>query len=406
MEERKKQMPKVDRREFLRLTAAWGLTATLGGILGAPASADAQEIRERVIASAAKEREKLKAAKYILKYASGGRIDRWPEGPVATGSPEILGTWEFKESLERDSKGAIAVDLIQGGKLGVQTILAKKVQQGVIGGCTCSTQNVAGLIPVWNVTDFPYSIGAEENYFKLLYSKEFSDTVRKKSVNGGIVFLWAFAPHRWFGLRKGIPYEVRLPEHLEGLKIRVTGSKLEQEALKTLPCNPTPLAWGECYTGMKEGAIDGIHVNVAAQVDFKFHEVQSQMVDSGFMFSSDANWVSTKFYRKLPPSLQEAVLEAAYQATVTVHDIFEPFHVRQIGNRPQSPPDSILGKSDVKLVFLSPREKEVWKDWLAYDRHKKKYAPLVEKFGRKEFETVLRVARAAGKPEKRRWWKA
>ncbi len=42
----------VDRREFLRLTAAWGFTATLGGILGASASADAKEIGERVIAQA------------------------------------------------------------------------------------------------------------------------------------------------------------------------------------------------------------------------------------------------------------------------------------------------------------------------------------------------------------------
>jgi|TARA_B100000315_G_scaffold127744_1_gene117467 TRAP-type C4-dicarboxylate transport system substrate-binding protein len=405
-ENRKDQMARVDRREFLQLTATWGFTATLGGILGASASADAQEIREWVIASAAKEKEKLKAAKYVLKYASGGRLKRWPEGPVATGSPEILGTWEFKQSLEKGSNGAIAVDLIEGGKLGFQTKLAKKTQQGVIGGCTCSTQNVAGLIPVWNVTDFPYSIGSEENYWKLQYSKEFNDTVRKKSMDSGIVFLWAFAPHRWFGLRKGVPHEVRLPEHLKGLKIRVTGSKLEQEALKTLPCNPTPLAWGECYTGMKEGAIDGIHVNVAAQVDFNFQEVQSQLIDSGFMFSSDANWLSTKFYRKLPPSLQEVVLEAAYQGTVASHDIFEPFHVKQVGNRPNSPADSICGRSDVKVIILTPKEKEVWKEWLAYDQHKKKYAPLVERFGKKEFETVLRVARASGKPEKRRWWKA
>jgi len=407
MEKKKKQeLVQIDRRKFLRLMSTYGMTATLGGILGASSSADAQELRQRVIAQAAKEEEKRRSAKYTLLFATGGLFNRWPNEPVVTSSVELIGAWQLKESIERNSKGAIVFNVVEGGALGAQTILAKKLQQGIINGATCSTQNVAGLIPVWNVTDFPYTIGEEENYWKLLYSKEFNDLIRVKSMEGGLMCLYVFAPHRWFNLRKGIPHEVRRPEHLEGLKIRVTGSKLEQEALKVLPCNPTPLAWGETYTAMKEGAIDGIHVNVAAQSDFAFHEVAGQIVNTGFMFSSDATWISTKFYRKLSSKLQEVILEAAYEGTVFAHDTFEPFHIRQIGIRPNSPPDSIWKKAGVKQVILTPAEKEVWKDWLAYDRNKKRYAPLVKRFGQREFETVLRVAQTLGKPEKRRWWKA
>ena len=403
---RKQELGQVDRRQFLRLMSAYGMTATVGGMLGAPFSADAQEIRQRVIAQAAKEKEKRRSAKYTMLFATGGLMNRWPKGSVVKTSVELIGAWQLKEGIERKSKGEIVINMVEGAKLGAQTRLAKKLQQGVIDGCTCSTQNVAGLIPVWNVTDFPYTIGEEENYWKLLYSKEFNDLVRVESMQKGIMCLYVFAPHRWFNLRKGISHEVRRPEHLKGLKIRVTGSKLEQEALKVLPCNPTPIAWGETYSAMKEGAIDGIHVNVAAQSDFGFHEVSGQIIDSGFMFSSDATWIGTKFYRKLSSKLQEAVLESAYEGTVFAQDTFEPFHVRQIGIRPNSPPDSIWKKAKVKQVILTPAEKEVWKDWLAYDRNKKRYAPLVKRFGQKEFETVLRVAQAPGKPEKRRWWKA
>jgi len=403
MTKEKKRWVQVDRRDFLRLVAVFGSTATLGGILGASSAADAQELRERIVAQAAKEKGKMAAAKHTLTFGTGGLSNRWADGPVVTCYVELIGFSKFKEIVEKESKGEIAINVVEGGSLGVQTILAKKVQQGIIQGCTCSTQNVAGLIPIWNVTDFPYTIG-EENYWKLQYSKEVNDAIRVKSMEAGLICLYVHAPDRWFNLRKGIP-EVRLPEHLKGLKIRVTGSRLEQEILKTLPCNPTPIAWGETYTAMKEGAIDGIHVNVAAMSDFGFQEVAGQIINTGIMPSSDATWLSTSFYRNLSPRLQEVIMEAAYEATVFAHDNFYDYHFRQIGIYPNSPSTSIWKKAGVKQVLLTPSELDAWKNWVAYDRHKDKFAPLVETFGKKAFETVLRVAQAPGAIEKRRWWK-
>ena len=68
---RKQELGQVDRRQFLRLMSAYGMTATVGGMLGAPFSADAQEIRQRVIAQAAKEKEKKKVCEIHYAFRDG-----------------------------------------------------------------------------------------------------------------------------------------------------------------------------------------------------------------------------------------------------------------------------------------------------------------------------------------------
>ncbi|MDD5206428.1 MAG: TRAP transporter substrate-binding protein [Desulfobacterales bacterium] len=404
-EEKEKGRAQVDRREFLRLSALFGFGAAIGGLACASGSADARELRHLMMAQAAKEKEKP-AAEYKLIFATAGMMNRWPQGPVVTCSVELIGTMQFKEFVERESKGAISVDLIEAGSLGAQTVLAKKMQQGIIQGCSCSTQNMASLIPVWNVTDFPYAIGDEENYWKVLYSKEVNDLIRKQSMERGSILLTAFAPHRWFILKKGIPFEVRKPEQLKGLKIRVTGSRLEQKSLGILPCNATPVNWGEVYTAMQEGAIDGIHVNTAAVSDAAIHEVTGQIIDTGLMFSSDATWVGTEWYLKLPSVLKEVILEGAYQGQTFGHNIFEEFHIKQVGTRPNSPTDSIWKQVSAKQVYLTHEEKAAWIENLSVERNKNKFEPLIKQFGKKEYEAVIRAAKAPGKPEQRRWWKA
>lgn len=404
--EKKSQILLMDRREFLYLTATFSTTAVLGGILKSPPAADAKELRERILAQGAKDKEKSKAAKYNMTLSIDGVKNRWPDGPIYKGTMWCIGAWELKEAIERHTNGEIFVKIVEGGALGAQIAAAKKVQQGVIEACTCSTQNMASLSPVWNVLDFPYVIGSPSNLLKIVYSKEINDTLRVKSMEQGVICLTLFPQTRWLELKKGLPQEIRRPEMLKGMKIRVTGSKLEQEIFKILPSNPTPIAWSEVYTALKEGAIDGIHVGPASVADFSIHEIVGQLVNTEFMFNTDAFWISTKWYQNLPKKLKEGILEAAYDTQIFIHDIYEPLMLRQVGIRPNSPPDAIWKKVDAKQIFLTNEEKKAWEDYLSFERNKDRFEPLVAQFGKREFEVVQRVAKSQGEPMKRRWWKA
>ncbi len=393
------------RRDFLRLCAIYGTTAALGGVLATAATAGEKELKQQISIQAEQEAKKAAVAKHTMILAVDGVGNRWPDGVVCTSTMWNIGAWKLKTNIENHSKGAIYVKIVEGGALGGQVKAARKVQQGILQACTASTQNMAAFAPVWNVTDIPYAIGPVENYWKLLYSKEVNDSLRKKSMEQGVMNLATFPQTRWLELKMGLSNEIRFPEQLKGMKIRVTGSKLEQAIFDILPSSPTPIAWGEVYTAMKEGAIDGIHVGPASVADAGIHEVVGQLVNTEFMYNADTVWVNTRWFKKLSAVLQEAVLEASYQTQLFIEGIYEPLHAMQAGLRPNSPSDAIWKKAGTKQVILTATERTAWYDYLSYENNKDRFDPMVKRFGKTEFEIVQQVAQA-GDVERQRWWKS
>jgi len=395
----------LGRRDFLQLCAAFGTTAVMGGVLAATAATAEEELKQRISIQAEEEKKKAAEAKHTMIFGLDGVANRWPDGVICNSTMWIVGAWRLKENLEKQSNGEIYVKIVEGAALGGQVKAARKVQQGIIQACSASTQNMAAFAPVWNVTDIPYAIGPVENYWKLLYSKEINDTLRATSMKQGVMNLATFPQTRWLELKMGLPEDVRMPEQLEGLKIRVTGSKFEQAIFDILPSSPTPIAWGEVYTAMKEGAIDGIHVGPASVADAGIHEVVGQLVNTEIMYNADTFWLNAKWFKKLSPALQEAVLEGSYQTQLFIEGIYEPLHTLQAGLRADSPPDSIWRKVGTKQVLLTDTERAAWEDFLSYENNKDRFEPMVKKFGQAEYEAVQRVAKS-GDTEKTRWWKA
>jgi TRAP-type C4-dicarboxylate transport system substrate-binding protein len=392
---------RIDRRDFFALTGRYGATATILGIAGVSGGAT---LLEATAAHAASEEDKKAAAEHVLVMASTGTLNRWPDGSVSKHQSNMTGFVQWKDYVETFSGGKIYVDVHFGGALGGQIATARKVQQGSLQGCHSSSQNMAAVAPVWNAVDFPYQIGPVENFWKICYSKEVNDTLRETSKQQGVIVSMLFPMVRWIELRQGLDREVRLPQDVDGLKIRVTGSKLEQTAFQILPANPTPVAWPEVYNALKDGAVDGIHVAPGPVADAKISEVIGSLVDTEFFYNTDSWWVSTKWYMSLPPALQEALDRASYHSQIFAHDLYEPLLRHQVGIRPDSPPTAVWQQEPAKQILLSDDERAQWQEYLSYERNKDTYDPLIERFGREVYETVKRVAHEPGTPEQKRWW--
>ena len=391
------------RRGFISLASRFGGSAALLAWIGLPAGAT---LLQATKAFAQSEAEKKQAAKHVMLTGITESPRRWPDGKLSTEQSNLTGVIEWKRNIEKHSGGQIYVDLQYGGALGSQIDMPRKLQQATLQAAHGSTQNLAASASVWNVTDFPYHIGPVDNFWRLVYSKEFNDTVRKKSEQQGVLVLTFFPQIRWLQLRRGLNREVRLPEDTRGLKIRVTGSKLEQTAFKILPANATPVAWGETYSALQDGAVDGIHVGPGPVADVNISEVIGQLLNTEFMYNTDSLLVSVRWFRSLPPAMQEAILEASYDTQIFQHESYYPFLRDQWGIFPDSPKDSIWQKLNPRFVYLKPEERKQWEDYLSYARSKAIYDPLIEQFGKAEYEATGRVAHETSPLERRRWWKA
>ena len=402
MDEKKLFGPHQTRRQFMSLASRFGGSAATLAWFGAPLGVSLLEVTK---AYAQTEAEKKSKADHIILTGITENPKRWPNGKLSTEQSNLTGVIQWKENIEKHTNGKVYVDLQYGGSLGNQIDMPKKLQQGTLQGAHGSTQNAAASASVWNVIDFPYHVGPVENFWRLVFSKEFNDVVRKKSEQQGLVMTVIFPQVRWMEYRKGLGREVRRPEDIKGLKIRVTGSKLEQTAFRILPANPTPVAWGETYNALKEGAVDGLHVGPGPIADVNISEVIGQLVDTEFMYNSDAMYLSARWYRALPAAIQEQIMEACYDTQVFQHKVYESYLRDQWGIRADSPPDSIWQKLKPQFIYLNTQELDAWKEYLSYGRNKAIYDPLIAQFG-KGIRNYRKVANEKSPVSPRRWWKA
>ena len=106
---------------------------------------------------------------------------------------------------------------------------------------------------------------------------------------------------------------------LQGVKFRVPGSPMLQQFVRLLGASPTPVAWGETASAMKQGVADACDVTVTALWNAKFHDVLGHItlansVHGGQVYSCNLEW-----YNSLPSDVREAL---DYASDVTARQAY------------------------------------------------------------------------------------
>ncbi|MFW5749420.1 MAG: DctP family TRAP transporter solute-binding subunit, partial [Halanaerobium sp.] len=107
---------------------------------------------------------------------------------------------------------------------------------------------------------------------------------------------------------------VESPEDVEGLKIRTMENPMHLAAWEEMGANPTPMAFGELFSAMQQGVVDGQENPWGTIYLQNFFEVQDYATDTGHVYSPFVLMISKQFYDKLPEDYQEIVKEAAVEA--------------------------------------------------------------------------------------------
>ena len=240
------------RRNFLKIAAG----TTLGGLaLLQPASAQ----------TAKEEARRKKDAKYTMTVATAYVIGASRYYPIMQ--------WNFKENIQNLSGGEIYVNLAAARKLGVGKALVSKVQQGVIECAQHSISNFAPFAPAVDVINIPYWCATNQQFVNLATSSAWKSVIDPAIANSGFKALWySSLSARTFAVRKGAS-PVLSPDDMKGIKFRVPGSKTLQQFYRLLGANPTPVAWGETPSAIKQGVADALDPVMGALFAFGFADI-------------------------------------------------------------------------------------------------------------------------------------
>jgi TRAP-type C4-dicarboxylate transport system substrate-binding protein len=293
----------MERRRFLSLSGKYGFTAALV----AAASGSLLISEEAAAATAKEERSRQKAAKFKMTIGTAYVLG-------ATRSYPIM-QLDFKENIQNMSRGQIYVKLAPGGQLGAGGALVSKVQQGTIQAAQHSLSNFAPFASAIDLINLPYFCGANQNFVNLVNSDTWRDTVHPLVEAKGFKPLWyVVIDPRVVALRKGQEGPIKTPDDMAGLKFRVPGSKMLQQYYRAIGANPTPVAWGETPSAIKQGVADALDPSVGALNVFGFKDILSWVTFTRAVPDSQVYSCNLEWFNSLPLALREAV-EAASEMT-------------------------------------------------------------------------------------------
>lgn len=242
---------------------------------------------------------------------------------TADSFPYMDGARKFKELVEARSKGAIKVLLFPGGQLGNEreineAILEGSIQIGVGAGA------MANLAPIYNIVQVPFLIQGQEHMAAIAdgpIGKKLADRIEQQA---------GFKVLAWFSTGDSpietVKKAVTSPADLAGVKIRVIETPVLVDAMRALGANPTPMPYTEVYTGLKQGVIEGAHLDVLSVDTLKVAEVAKFMTDwEQITFVSEPRPVimSAKYFATLSPENQKLIQDAMKEAAVHERQVFK-----------------------------------------------------------------------------------
>ncbi|MFH2130100.1 MAG: TRAP transporter substrate-binding protein [bacterium] len=286
----------VDRRRFMGLTAKFGFTAAAlamtTGVVGTREAKAAGFEQE--------EMERKKAAKYTMNIATGYIIGASRAYPIMQ--------LDMKENIQNATDGKVYVKLSPAGQLGAGSALVQKVQTGTIQAAQHSISNFAPFAPAADIINIPYWCGENQRFVNLVTSKAWKGEINPKiEARGFKALMYITIDPRVVALRKGIKGPIRTPDQMDGIKFRVPGSKILQQFYRLVGANPTPVAWGETASAIKQGVADALDPSVEALLVFGFKDVLSSVTFTGAVPDAQVYSCNLKWFNQLPLDVREGI---------------------------------------------------------------------------------------------------
>jgi len=341
------EIKSTERRNFLKLTSGGAFTAAMvAGAAGTLWSGEA------VAQTAKEEKSRQSAAEHIMTIATAYVYGASRSYPIMQ--------LDLKENIQNATNGKVYVKLAPGGQLGAGGALVQKVQGGTIQAAQHSLSNFAAFAPAADLINMPYFCGSNQRFTNLVHSDAWKSDVEAKVAEKGFKALfYVVIDPRVVAVRKGGAGAVITPSDLDGVKFRVPGSKMLQQYYKMVGANPTPVAWGETPSAIKQGVADALDPSVGALFVFGFKDILShvtftQAVPDSQVFSCNLEW-----FNSMPADVQEGINIAS---EITGHQNLAK--VPSARNYAMSE----LRKSGVEFHSLSDDQLAEWKDAGGYQR--------------------------------------
>ena len=228
---------------------------------------------------------------------------------------------EFKDYVERNTKGGIKVDIYPANQLGTMRAIMNMTKLGTIQAATAYSAVATMFLPEIELIYIPFVFSSPEVTWRVFdgwFGKKMEKLWIEKTGllplyqadNGGM---------RAFGMRKK---QIRKPEDLKGLKIRTPQSESIRIFVQSLGAAPAMIDWTELYSATQSGVVDGFEVPTAVLM-FKLYEVIKYASITGHTWDMTFLLMNRNWFKGLPEDYRRVVIEAGRHAKTVNRGVSE-----------------------------------------------------------------------------------
>jgi tripartite ATP-independent transporter DctP family solute receptor len=219
----------------------------------------------------------------------------------------------FATELAKKSNGSLTVKIFPDGQLGTEREVLELLQIGSIAMTKVSAAAMANFAPEYKLLGVPYLFRSKEHLFSVL-----EGSIGEEILEAGSEYLlrglcFYDAGSRSFYTKSK---QIKTPNDLAGLKIRVMNHKMSVDMVNALGGSATPMAYGELYTALQQGVVDGAENNPPSFFTSGHYEVCKYYTLDEHSSIPDVLVMGTKYWSTLSEQEKKWVKEAAKTSVV------------------------------------------------------------------------------------------
>jgi tripartite ATP-independent transporter DctP family solute receptor len=243
------------------------------------------------------EGENAPAKKVVLRLAETHPADY----------PTTKADYEFARLVGVKTNGRITVEVYHSRQLGEEKAVIEQVQLGGIDFTRVSLAPVAAFVRELDALQLPYLYKDGEHMWKVLNGSIGQGLLQKMDAFNFVGLCYFDSGARNFYTRK----QIKTVEDMKGLKIRVQQSPLMITMIEAINALPTPLAFGEVYSGLQTGTIDGAENNWSSYLTQSHFETAPFLLTNQHIRIPEILMGSKKGFDKLSKADQDLIRQAA-----------------------------------------------------------------------------------------------
>lgn len=302
---------------------------------------------------------------YVFTYAENQSEDY----------PTTQGAYKFAELVREKTGGRIEILVQADGILGDEKSIIEQLQFGGIDFARVSLSPLAEFVPKLNVLQMPYLYTGPDHMWNVLEGEIGDDFLNSFEGSDLTALAWYDAGARNFYSSGG---SIETLEDMKGLKIRVQESELMTEMIKALGGNPVPMAYGEVYSALETGLIDGAENNWPSYESARHYEVAGYYTIDEHTRVPELQLASRAVWEKLSDGDQAVIRECALESAR---------YERSLWAEQEKKSEDAVRAAGCVITELSPEEKI---------RFQEAVTPVYEKFC-SEYMDIIEAVTAAGR---------